>query len=320
MRVFVTGATGFIGSAVVQELIGAGHTVTGLARTDAAARSLAAAGALAHRGSLDDLDSLRRGAAAADGVIHLAFMHGLPQASLGGRLRILLGGLPGGIVSRFMAVTTGADRAAIDAMGAALQNSGRPLVATFGTMGLVPSGRMTEDDAPDPRSPGAARAVTESAVQAWAARGVRAIIARLPPSVHGDGDTGLVPQLIGIARKRGRAAYVGDGLNRWSAVHRNDAAKLFRLALENGVAGARYHAVADEGVPFRDIAGVIGRRLGVPVVSATPAEAAQQFSWFAPFVGADNPATSRYTREQLGWAPSGPGLIADIDRAGYFAA
>jgi nucleoside-diphosphate-sugar epimerase len=318
MRVFVTGATGFVGSAVVRELIDAGHAVTGLARTDAAAQALRTAGAKAHPGSLEDLDSLKSGAAAADGVVHLAFMHALPSMSLGRRMRIVLGGLPGGIVSRFMAVTTGADRAAIDAMCAALERSGRPLIATFGTMGLVPSGRMTEADAPDPRSPGAARAVTEAAVQAWATRGVRAMIVRLPPSVHGEGDTGLVPQLIDIARKKGRAVYVGDGLNRWSAVARGDAARLFRLALENGVAGARYHAVAEEGVQFRDIAGVIGRRLGVPVTSATPSEAKGMFSWFAPFVAADNPASSLLTRAALGWEPAGPGLITDIDRPAYF--
>ena len=318
MRVFVTGATGFIGSAVVRELIGAGHTVTGLARTEAAAKTLAAAGARAHRGSLQNLASLRSGAEAADGVIHLAFMHGLSKAPIGGRLRILLGGRPDGIVQRFMAVTTGADRAAIDAMGAALENSGRPLVVTFGTMGLAPSGRMTEEDAPDPRSPGAARAVTETAVHSWAQRGVRATILRLPPSVHGDGDTGLVPQFIAAARKKRRASYVGDGLNRWSGVHRSDAATLFRLVLEKGAAGARYHAVADEGVPFRDIAGVVGRRLGVPVATATQRDASAQFGWLAPFVAADNPASSHLTRGQLGWQPAGPGLIADIDRPAYF--
>jgi nucleoside-diphosphate-sugar epimerase len=318
MRVFVTGATGFIGSAVVQELLGAGHKVIALARSDAAAKSLVAAGAQAHRGSLDDLESLRRGAAAADGVIHLAFMHGLSSASLRGRLRIFLGGAPGGIVSRFMALTTGADRAAIDTFGAALKDSGRPLVVTFGTMGLVPSGRMTEDDAPDPRSPGAARAVSEDVARGWATRGVRASIVRLPPSVHGDGDTGLVRQLIGIARKKSVSTFVGDGRNRWSAVHRLDAAVLFRLALEQGVAGARYHGVADEGVPFRAIADVIGKRLGVPVVGKSLAEAAPLLSWLAPFVAADNPASSQRTREQLGWLPKQPGLMVDLDRQSYF--
>jgi nucleoside-diphosphate-sugar epimerase len=318
MRVFVTGATGFIGSAVVQELIAAGHSVTGLARNDAAAKALAGAGAQAHRGSLDDLDSLRTGAAASDGVIHLAFMHGLGKLSVGGRLRILLGGPPGGIVSRFMAITTTADARAIDALGAALENSGRPLVTTFGTMGLVPSGRMTEADAPDPRSPGAARATTERTVQGWAERGVRASIIRLAPSVHGDGDSGLVPQLIDTARKKRVSAYVGDGQNRWCAVHRLDAARLFRLALEKGMAGARYHGVAEEGVPFRTIAEVIGRRLGVPAISRTSEEAVRQFGWLGPFVAADNPASSHQTRLDLGWQPEQPGLIADVDRPSYF--
>ena len=320
MNVFVTGATGFIGSAVVRELIQAGHKVTGLARNEAAARSLNAAGATRHFGSLEDLAGLRRGAAAADGVIHLAFMHGLSSASIGRRLRILLGGMPGGIVRRFMQVTTGADRAAIDALGSALERSGRPLVTTFGTMGLVPSGRMTEDDPPDPRSPGAARAVTEATVQRWAERGVRASIVRLAPSVHGDGDSGLVPQLIGIARKRRLSAYVGDGRNRWSGVHRLDAAVLFRLALEKGAAGGRYHGVADEGVPFRTIAEIIGRRLEVPARSVTEREAARTLSWLAPFVAADNPASSIRTQEYLGWQPAQLGLVADIDRQAYFSA
>jgi len=185
-------------------------------------------------------------------------------------------------------------------------------------MGLVPSGRMTEADAPDPRSPSAARADSERTVQAWAARGVRASIIRLAPSVHGAGDIGFVPQLIGIAWKKGVSAYVGDGRNRWPGVHRLDAARLFRLALEQGAAGARYHGVADEGVPFREIAEVIGRRLGVPVAARTPAEAAGQFSWLAPFVAADNPASSQQTRERLGWQPKQPGLIAHIDRPDNF--
>ena len=245
MRVFVTGATGFVGSAVVQELIRAGHAVTGLARNEAAVQSLAAAGAKAHRGSLDDLGSLRSGAAAADGVIHLAFMHALSKIPVGGRLRILLGGAPGNIVSRFAAVTVGADTGAIDAIGSALENSSRPLVVPLATMGLVPSGRMTENDISDPRSPGAARAASEAVVEAWALRGVRASMVRLPPSVHGDGDRGLVPQLIALARKKRLSAYVGDGNNRWPAVHQLDAATLFRLALERGMAGARYHGVVN---------------------------------------------------------------------------
>jgi nucleoside-diphosphate-sugar epimerase len=323
MRVFVTGATGFIGKAVVQELIGAGHTVTGLARTDAAAKALTAAGVAPHRGSLDDPESLRRGAAAADGAIHLAFIHGLPGASLGGRLRILLGGLPGGIVSRFLAVSAQADRGAIDALASAFEGSGRPLVTTFGVMGLDHAGPLaarpaTEADDPDPRSPGAGRADAEAVVRGWASRGVRASIVRLAPSVHGDGDTGLVPQMIATARKTGRSAYVGDGANRWSAVHRLDAARLVRLALEKGLAGARYHGVADEGVPMLDIAGVIGRRLDLPVIDMQPRAALKHFGWLGAFVGIDNPASSAWTQTQLGWRPERPGLLADLGSAGYF--
>ena len=320
MRIFVTGATGFIGSAVVRDLIGAGHKVVGLARNDAAANALSGAGATAHRGSLNDLESLRSGAAASDGVIHLAFMHGLSKIPIGGRLRILLGGAPSGIVARFAAVIGAIDRGAINAIGAALESSGRPFVVPSATMGLVPSGRMTENDASDPRSPGSARAPSEAAVKAWASRGVRASMIRLAPSVHGEGDTGLVPQLIALARKKRLSAYVDAGANRWPAVHQLDAATLFRLALEKGTAGARYHGVAEEGVPFRTIAEVIGKRLDVPVVSKTKAQAAGQFSWLAPFVAADNPVSSDITREQLGWAPERTGLISDLNGPGYFGA
>jgi len=318
MRVFVTGATGFIGSAVVRELIGAGHTVTGLARTSKAAKRLVAAGAEAHHGTLHDPDSLRQAAAAADGVIHLAFAHGLSGLTLAARLRALLGGAPAGIVPRFMAATTGLDRHAIDALAAALASTGRPLVTAFGTMGLVPGGRTGEEDEPDPRSPGAMRGATERVVLDWAARGVRASIIRLPPSVHGDGDKGLIPRLIGAVRRKRLSAFFGDGRNRWPAVHRLDAARLFRLALEQGEAGGRYHAVADEGVAFRDIAGVIGRRLGVPVESRPANEAPRLLGWLGPFAAADNPASSARTRERLGWQPQQPGLLADLDRPGYF--
>ncbi len=323
MRVFVTGATGFVGSAVVNELIGAGHEVTALARSAAKAEALRARGIVPHRGDIDDLESLRSAAAASDGVIHLAFMHGLSQVPFLNRLRILFGGLPSGIVSRFLAVSAEADRRAIDTLGAALKGSGRPFVTTFGVMGLADSARRakrpaTEHDAPEPGSPGIARAITEERVEALASLGVRATMIRLAPSVHGDGDTGFVPQLIATARKKGNAAFIGDGTNRWTGVHRADAARLFRLALESGIAGARYHAVADEGIPFRAIADVIGRRLNVPVIGIAADAAPRQFGFLAPFITADNPATSDLTRAQLGWQPAEPGLIADLDHARYF--
>jgi nucleoside-diphosphate-sugar epimerase len=325
MRVFVTGATGYIGSAVVEELIGAGHSVTALARSEEAGKKLSAKGVQPHLGSLDNMESLRSAAGAADRVIHLAFMHGLGQVPLPQRLRIFFGGLPTGIVSRFLAISAEADRRAIDTIGAAFKGSGRPLVTTFGTIGLSHVGfragkPATEEDEPDPLSPGIARAKTEEKVEAWASLGVRATMVRLAPSVHGDGDTGFVPTLIGIARKKGRSAYIGEGQNRWPAVHRRDAARLFRLALEKGVAGARYHGVADEGIPFRSIAEVIGGRLNVPVGSISNKEAAKQFSFLAGFVATDNPSTSNRTREQLGWEPTGPGLLADLNGPGHFAA
>ncbi len=319
MRVFVTGATGFIGSAIVQELRGAGHQVVGLARSDAGARSLIAAGAQVHRGALEDLESLRRGAAASDAVIHTAFFHAFSHASLSTRLRVMFGGSPAGIVSRFVAAAVGADRRAIETMGKALAGPDRPLVAAFGTMAMKAGRLASEDDAHDPSSVGGPRGESEEAILALASLGVRASVVRLPPVVHGDGDrAGLVPRLIGIARRKGFSSHVGDGRNRWPAVHRLDAAHLFRLALEKGEAGARYHAVAEEGVPFRDIAGVIGRRLNVPVASKSPKEAAGLFSWLAPFLAADNPVSSQRTRELLGWQPKQPGLMPDLDRTCYF--
>jgi len=298
MRVFVTGATGFIGSAIVQELIAAQHEVFGLARSDAAAASLAAAGAQVHRGSLADLDSLQRGAAGADGVIHTAFNHDF---------------------SRFKE-NCETDRRVIAALGSALAGSERRLIITSGTGLLTPGrGRLgTEADAPSADSTTIPRIAAQEAAAAAAARGARVSVVRLPPSVHGDGDHGFVPLLIKLARDKGVAAYVGDGRNRWPAVHRLDAANLFRLAFEQGTAGARYHGVAEEGVPFREIAGVIGRRLDVPVASLTPEEAAAHFGWFAHFAALDSPASSQRTRQLLGWQPQQEGLIADLNRDSYF--
>ena len=324
MRVFVTGATGFIGCAVTRELIAHGHEVVGLARSDRAADTLRQAGVEPHLGSLYDLDSLRRGAESADGVIHLAFTFALTELPLRRLMGVFLGGAPTGIPMRVMGALMRTDRLGIDALGDALKDSGRPLVTTFGVMGLAASGvraarPATEADAPDPASPGYGRALNEQAVDVWAAKGVRASLVRLAPSVHGDGDKGLVPQLIAAARKRGEAIYVGDGENRWSGVHRDDAATLFRLALERGTAGARYHGVADEGVPFRSIADLIGHRLGVPVRSRTLTEATRRLGWFGPFIAVDNPASSAQTQRDLGWCPSGPSLVPDLDRDIYFA-
>jgi nucleoside-diphosphate-sugar epimerase len=298
MRVFLTGATGFVGSAIVPELIAAGHKVTGLARSDAGAKSLAAAGAQVHRGELENLDSLRSGAAASDGVIHAGFIHDF---------------------TRFKEVCE-TDRRAIEALAAALAGSGRPLLVSSGT-GLVSPGRLaTEDMAPDSGPSAIPRIASEEATIAAAARGVRASVVRLSPSVHGDGDHGFVPNLIRTAREKGVSAYVGDGLNRWTAVHRLDAAHLYRLALEQGSAGARYHGVAEDGIAFRDIAEVIGSRLNLRVVSKSREEAANHFGWFAHFATLDCPASSKLTQERLGWRPTRLSLIEDLERGSYFEA
>jgi nucleoside-diphosphate-sugar epimerase len=293
MRIFVTGATGFVGSAVVRELIDNGHKVLGLARSEAGAGSLAGAGAEVHRGDLEDLESLRAGAAQADGVIHTGFVHDF---------------------SRFEEVCA-IDERAIEALGSALEGSGRPLIVTSGMIVEKAGDLATEEDKVNPHF----TRKTEKAADAVAAGGVHVAVVRLPPSVHGDGDHGFVPMLIGLAREKRLAAYIGDGSNRWSGVHRLDAARLYRLVLEKGAAGARYHAVGDEGVPFREIAGVIGRRLDFPVVSKSGEEAQAHFGWFARFAGADIAASGKRTGELLAWKPVHAGLIADIDRPEYFA-
>jgi nucleoside-diphosphate-sugar epimerase len=318
MRVFVTGATGFIGSAVVKELIANGHQVIGLARSDAAAKALIAAGAEPHLGTIDDLESLRRGAAKADGVIHLAYVHDLAHVGLSGRLKIFLGGLPTKIPDRFGSVINEAESRAIEALGAALAGTDRPLIVTAG-IAFVSPGQIVTEDTKAPLASAMPRG-SEQAALALGSRGVRVSVVRLPLSVHGEGDHGFVPTLIGIARKKGTSATVDGGRNRWSAVHRLDAARLFRLVLERGARGAVYHGVAEEGVLFREIAAVIGRRLNLPVVDKSRKEASKQFSWFSMFAGVDGPATSSRTRAELGWEPTQPGLLADIDQPGYFNA
>lgn len=321
MKVFMTGATGFIGSAIVKELISAGHQVTGLARSDASANKLTAAGAQVLRGTIEDLDCLRRGAAAADGAIHTAFYHEITQMPMGTRLRVMLGGAPSGIVSRFITAAVGADRRAMETIAQSLSGTDRPLVAAFATMAMKAGRLATEDEAYAPESIGAPRAKSEDILRELAARGIRTSVIRLPPIVHGAGDrSGFAPRLIQIARMKKESGYVGDGRNRWPAVHRLDAARLFRLALEKGPAGGTYHGVAEEGIPFREIAGLIGRRLNVRVVSKSPAESAKQFSFLSMFVDVDNPTSSQLTQERLGWRPTQPGLAADLDGPHYFEA
>jgi nucleoside-diphosphate-sugar epimerase len=306
MRVFVTGASGWIGSAVVSELIGAGHQVVGLARSDASAAVLTAAGAEVHRGTLDDLDSLRDAAAASDGVIHLAFKHDLAFS----------GDFQG---------AADADRRAVETFGEALAGSDRPLSIASGLLGLAPGRIATEQDGHGSRAAVAAfgggpqvRWETAELALSLASQGIRSSIVRLPPTNHGDGDNGFIATLVGIAREKGVSGYIGDGTNRWPAVHRLDSAHLFRLGLEEAPAGSTLHAVADKGVPVHDIAEVIGRHLELPVISVTPEDASEHFTWLGGFLGLDAPASSAWTRELLGWEPTQPGLIEDLDQGHYF--
>jgi len=292
MRVFVTGASGWIGSAVVPELLGAGHQVLGLARSDASAAAIAAAGAEVLRGDLDDVDTLRAGAVGSDGVIHLAFIHDFAD----------------------FAASVAADRRAIETMGAALEGSGKPLVIASGTPAL-PGRVATERDESAPGSPVAGRTENAKAALDMAARGVRSSVVGLPRTVHGDGDRhGFIARMVGFARDKGVSGYVGDGTNRWPAVHVLDAGSLFRLAAEQAPPGSRLHAVGDEGVPILDIAEVIGRHLNVPAASV-PAE---EFGFLGYVLSVDQPASAALTRELLGWRPVQPGLIEDMDKGHYF--
>lgn len=291
MKVFVTGSTGFIGSAVVEELVQAGHEVLGLARSDAGAAKLEAAGAKAHRGTLEDLESLKAGARQANGVIHLAFVHTFPGLLL----------------------AVGKDKKAIDALGSVLEGSGRPLVTAGGVIGLRRGELLTEDYAPakNPRK-------SESTTRAWGTRGVRASVIRLSPTVHGIGDKAFVPMLVERARKNGAACFVGDGQQRWPGVHRLDAARLFRLALERGKADRAYHGVADEAVPFSDIAAAIGKGVGVPAKAISKLGALWSLGFLGALAAIDSPASSRLTQEELGWKPTHPTLMEDLEAGVYF--
>jgi nucleoside-diphosphate-sugar epimerase len=295
LRVFVTGATGFIGSAVVRELLDAGHEVLGLARSDRAAVAVAAAGAKVHRGDIADLDSLGRGSAASDGVVHTAFNHDFS-------------------VSRLDA--SAADRLAVEAMAEALVGTDRPIVIASGTAGLSPGHLATEQTVP--ASDAVGRHAVEEAAVSFAGRGVRPAVVRFPPTVHGRGDHGFIARIIDIARNKGVSGYPGDGSNRWPAVHRLDAAHLFRLAVESAPAGARLHGVGEEGIPVREIAEVIGRGLRLPVVAIPPEEAARHFGFLGAFFALDCPASSALTQQLLGWYPAQPGLVADLEQGHYF--
>ena len=295
MHVFVTGATGFVGSAVVQELLAHGHTVTGLARSDANAEALTRAGVQVHRGSLEDLDSLKTGAAQSDGVLHLGFIHDFSKFAENGQI----------------------DKRAIEAMGSVLEGTNKPFIVTSGT-GLVAPGVVATEDMRREPGPFVPR-VSEQTGLAFASRGVRAMAIRLP-QVHGEaGKAGLISYLVESARQKGAAAYVGEGEARWAAAHRADVAPLYRLALEKGAADGIYHAVGEEGVPMKQILDVVGRALNVPAISIKPEQAGEYYGPLAMFAGLDMPASSAKTQAELGWTPKGIGLITDIGRPGYFA-
>jgi len=305
MRIFVTGASGWIGSAVVPELLRAGHEVVGLARSEASAQRLESTGALVQRGDVDDPDGLAKAASDADGVIHLAFQH---EVAFGGN---------------FVAAAM-ADRRAVEAMGAALAGSDRPLVLASGMLGLTAPGRpATEDDGLVPgaeirANPAGLRAATALFTLSLRGVGVRSSVLRFSPTVHGDGDNGFVATFVAIARQKGVSGYVGEGTNRWPAVHRSDAAVLARLALESAPAGSVLHAASEEGVPFRLIAEAIGRHLDVPTASVPAADAAEHFGHLGHFAGLDSPAKAVVTRDLLGWRPSGPSLLEDLEQDHYF--
>ncbi len=316
MRVFVTGATGWIGSAIVSELLASGHQVTGLTTSAGGAEKLRRSGVAARMGRLSDHALLQDEAAKSDGVIHTAFIHGLHHMSWSMRLRMFAGAVNGGPVASFMRIITETERGAIRALGAGLEGANKPLIFASGVLFLPPHGLATEKDDHVGK---VNRSFSENAAFALVARGVRSCAIRLAPTVHGKGDHGFVDYILKAARKKGVSPYVGEGNNRWPAVHVADAARLFRLALERGTSGAKYHGVAEEGIPFREIATSIATRLKVPCTGISPQQAAKHFGMLARFVDQDNPASSAWTQRTLGWTPVQPNLLSDMD-AHYFNA